>query len=379
MKRMRVLALSPVPYEGAGCRFRIAHYIPYLAAHGIDVTVAPFYDRQFFSLVYDRRRHGRKAWLFVKQTAVRIAAVARAGRYDAVWVYREAFPIGPPLLEAALHALGRPLLYDFDDAVFLPNTSEANRYVSALKYPQKVGRIIGYCDEVIAGNEYLAEFARRFNPSVHIIPTAVDTNVFIPRAGEKAAGSPVVVGWIGTPTTAGYLVPVAPALAAVAATHPFTFRVSGAGSDVAVPGVQVDSVPWSLDREVELFNTCDVGVYPLPDDDWARGKCGFKAIQFMACGVPVVASPVGVNREIIADGVNGFLASTAAEWQGKLARLVSDTALRTRLAAAARRTIQERYSLDVTAPRVAGVMRHVVERGRRAAAAFAPAAGDRHP
>jgi glycosyltransferase involved in cell wall biosynthesis len=375
---MRVLALSPVPYEGAGCRFRIAHYIPYLAAHGIDVTVAPFYDRQFFSLVYDRGRVARKAWLFVKQTAVRLATVARAGRYDAIWIYREAFPIGPPLLEAALRALGPALLYDFDDAVFLPNTSEANRYVSALKYPQKVGRIIGYSDDVIAGNEYLAEYARRFSSSVHIIPTAVDTNVFTPRAGANAAGSPVVVGWIGTPTTAGYLAAVAPALAALAAMHPFTFRVSGAGSDVSVPGVQVDSVPWSLDLEVELFNSCDVGVYPLPDDDWGRGKCGFKAIQFMACGVPVVASPVGVNREIITDGVNGFLASTAAEWQAKLARVIADSDVRRRMGAAARRTIQERYSLDVTAPRIAGVMRHVVERGRRAAAAFAPAAGDRH-
>jgi glycosyltransferase involved in cell wall biosynthesis len=376
MKRMRVLALSPVPYEGAGCRFRIAHYIPYLATQGIDVTVAPFYDRQFFGLVYDRRRYARKAWLFLKLTAARVAIIARAGRYDAIWIYREAFPVGPPILEAMLSALGRPLLYDFDDAVFLPNTSEVNRYVGALKYPRKIGRIIRYCDEVIAGNEYLASFARRFNPSVHVIPTAVDTTVFVPRAAARPADAPPVIGWIGTPTTAAYLATIGPSLAALSATHTFTFRVSGAGSTLAFPGVQVESRPWSLAGEVELFNTCDIGVYPLPDDDWARGKCGFKAIQFMACGVPVVASPVGVNRDIIEDGVNGFLAATAADWHGKLARLVSDASLRQRMAAAARRTIQERYSLDVNAPRVAGVMRHVVQRGRRPAATFAPAAGD---
>jgi glycosyltransferase involved in cell wall biosynthesis len=376
MKRMRVLALSPVPYEGAGCRFRIAHYIPYLATQGIDVTVAPFYDRQFFGLVYDRRRYARKAWLFLKQTAARVATIARAGRYDAIWIYREAFPVGPPILEAVLSALGRPLLYDFDDAVFLPNTSEVNRYVGALKYPRKIGRIIRYCDEVIAGNEYLASFARRFNPSVHVIPTAVDTTVFVPRAAARPADAPPVIGWIGTPTTAGYLATIGPSLAALSATHTFTFRVSGAGGTLAFPGVQVESPPWSLAGEVELFNTCDIGVYPLADDDWARGKCGFKAIQFMACGVPVIASPVGVNRDIIEDGVNGFLAATAADWHGKLARLVSDAGLRQRMAAAARRTIQERYSLDVNAPRVAGVMRHLVQRGRRAAAAFAPAAGD---
>jgi glycosyltransferase involved in cell wall biosynthesis len=380
-----VLALSPVPYEGAGCRFRIAHYIPYLRTQGIDVTVAPFYDRQFFKLVYDKRRLGRKGWLFLKQTAARLATVARAGRYDAIWIYREAFPIGPPLLEAMLHALRRPLLYDFDDAVFLPNTSEANRYVGALKYVRKIGRIISYCDEVIAGNEYLASYARRFNASVHVIPTSVDTQLFVPRSGRPSSAVPVV-GWIGTPTTAAYLLPLGPMLSALSAATDFTFRVSGAGASLrasasarqalTIPGVRIESPAWSLEREVELFNTCDVGVYPLPDDDWARGKCGFKAIQFMACGVPVVASPVGVNREIIEDGVNGFLADAPAEWHAKLARLLADSDLRRRMGAAARRTIEERYSLDVNAPRVAGVMRRVVERSRPAAAPLAAAAGD---
>jgi glycosyltransferase involved in cell wall biosynthesis len=274
-----------------------------------------------------------------------------------------------------LHALGRPLLYDFDDAVFLPNTSEANRYVGALKYVQKIGRIIGYSDEVIAGNDYLAAYARRFSPSVHVIPTSVDTHLFVPRTDARSATAPII-GWIGTPTTAAYLAPVGPVLTALATATEFTFRVSGAGSPPAIHNVKVESPAWSLEREVELFNTCDIGVYPLPDDDWARGKCGFKAIQFMACGVPVVASPVGVNREIIEDGVNGFLAAGAAEWNRKLARLLADTDLRRRMGIAARRTIEERYSLDVNAPRVASVMRRLVERRRPAAAAFAPAAGD---
>jgi len=376
VKRLRVLALSPVPYEGAGCRFRIAQYIPYLATQGIDVTVAPFYSRQLFELVYDRRRYARKASLFLTQALSRIGTVVRAGGYDAIWIYREAFPVGPPVLESLLRALGRPLVYDFDDAVFLPNTSEANRYVGALKYPQKIGRIIRACDEVIAGNEYLAAYARKFNASVHVIPTAVDTSVFEPRSDTRPADDPPVVGWIGTPTTAMYLSAIVPALTALARTDTFVFRVSGTGEDVSVPGVRIDQPSWSLDREVELFNTCDVGVYPLPDDDWARGKCGFKAIQFMACGVPVVASPVGVNREIIEDGVNGFLADSTAEWQDKIARLLSGSDLRTRMATAARRTIAERYSLDVTAPRVAAVMRQAVQRRRRAATELAPAAGE---
>jgi len=365
---MRVLALSPVPYEGAGCRFRIAQYVPYLASQDIEVTVAPFYDREFFSIVYQPGHRARKVMMFLKQAAARLSTVAGAGRYDAVLIYREAFPIGPPALEMLLRALGRPLVYDFDDAVFLPNTSDANRCLDALKYPQKVATILRRCDEVVAGNEYLARYARQFNPSVRVIPTAVDTSVYVPRSDRRPQGSRPTIGWIGTPTTAHYLGMIGSALSAVARTHAFTLRVSGAGRDVAFPGVVVESTPWSLAREVVLFNTCDVGVYPLADDEWSRGKCGFKAIEFMACGVPVVAASVGVNREIIEDGVNGFLASTEGEWVAKLECLLADPALRCRVAAAGRRTVEERYSLRVNAPQVAATLRAAAAAPRRRAA-----------
>jgi glycosyltransferase involved in cell wall biosynthesis len=270
-------------------------------------------------------------------------------------IYREALPVGPPIVESLLAGAKVPLVYDFDDAVFLPNTSDANRWIAALKRPQKTGAIIRRCDQVIAGNEYLASYARRFNPSVHVIPTAIDVDLFVPRTEPRHPETRLVIGWIGTPTTASYLTPLAPALRALAGTHRFEFRVAGSTNPMAFEGVDTANVAWSLDTEVELFNDCDIGVYPLPDDDWARGKCGFKAIQFMSCGVPVVASPVGVNREIVQDGVNGFLASTPDQWRLKLAALIDDPDLRRRIGAAGRRTIQERYSLQVTAPRVAAV------------------------
>jgi glycosyltransferase involved in cell wall biosynthesis len=146
---------------------------------------------------------------------------------------------------------------------------------------------------------------------------------------------------------------------------PFTLRVSGAGQPLDVPGLTVENAPWSLDREVELFNTCDVGVYPLADDEWSKGKCGFKAIEFMACGVPVVAAAVGVNREIIQDGVNGFLAATEQEWVEKLGRLLADRELRRRFAEAGRRTIEDQYSLRVNAPKLAAALAEVVDESRR--------------
>ena len=217
---------------------------------------------------------------------------------------------------------------------------------------------------MIAGNEFLADYARRYNDAVHVIPTCVDTTKFIPRADDRRGAAVPVIGWIGTPTTAPYLQALQSVLQEVARTHRFVLRVCGAGSPLVIPGVTIEQMPWTLDSEVALFNTCDIGVYPLTDDEWARGKCGFKAIQFMACGVPVVAAPVGVNRDIVEDGVNGLLASTPAEWVEKLRRLIDDPALRATLGRAGRGTIEERYSLNVNAPKMVDAVLDTVDRVR---------------
>jgi glycosyltransferase involved in cell wall biosynthesis len=360
-----MLALSPVPEEGAGCRFRIAQYVPALERAGVDVTISPFFTREFFRLVYQRGHGAAKTAMSLARTLDRLRTVANSRQFDVVFIYREAMPVGPAIIETLLaraHRLG--IVYDFDDAVFLENTSDANRVIAWLKWPSKVQSIIRHSTIVTAGNEFLAAYARQYNDDVRIIPTCVDTSKFVPRGGGAASSVPVV-GWIGTPTTVPYLLSLAPILQEVARRHRFVVRVCGAGPDVSLPGVDVRYEPWSLEREVELFNTCDIGVYPLADDEWARGKCGFKAIQFMACGVPVVAAPVGVNCEIIRDGVNGLLASTPAEWVEKLDRLLADAALRARLGAAGRGRIEVDLSLDVNAPKLVAAVLEASDRARR--------------
>ena len=359
---IKVLALSPIPEEGAGCRFRVSQYIPYLRHAGFDVTVSPFYSREYFSFVYRPGNYLRKGTGFIALTWRRMRELLSIRDYDLVLLYREAIPIGPIFVERWIHRLGIPIVYDFDDAIFMRAVSPANQAVSFLKNPRRVAQILKVSDEVSVGNEFLAQYARQFNSRVTVIPTAVDTRRFVPRTdAPPAAGRKLVVGWIGSPTTFQYLESLQEVLAGVAARHPFILKVSGAGRPVNFPGVEVQEVPWSMGDEVSLFNTCDIGVYPLTDDDWSRGKCGFKAIQCMACGVPVVAAAVGVNREIIEDGVNSYLASTRPEWIDKLSRLLTDDALRRRMAQAGRRTIEERYSLDVTAPQLAGVLRAAIE------------------
>ncbi len=365
--RIRILVLSPFPEEGAGYRFRIAQYIPQLNAAGFDVVAKPFYTTEFFRSVYRPGHYVRKSASFIRLALRRLAALTSVSRYDLVFIYREAFPIGPPLVELALARLGTPpIVYDFDDAIFMSNVSEANRFAASLRYPQKVPAIIAHSDHVIVGNEFLAAYAGAHSDVVTTIPTCVDTNRFVPRAPESfVKGATPVVGWIGSPTTTPYVLEMEDVFRRVNGQHPFELRISGAGRDVAFQGVTVRNTPWTLDREVELFNTCDVGVYPLAADEWSKGKCGFKAIQFMACGVPVVAAAVGVNCDIIQDGVNGFLASTPDEWTEKIGRLLSEPELRCRFAAAGRKTIEEKYSLAVNGPKMVATLQSVVDRSRR--------------
>jgi glycosyltransferase involved in cell wall biosynthesis len=371
-RRIKVLALSPIPEEGAGCRFRIAQYVPWLRDAGFDVTIRSFYTPEFFHLVYRHGHYLRKSASFFGLLARRVRDLVDLGDYDLVFLYREAIPIGPPLVEWIVAARGIPIVYDFDDAIFLPAVSDANKAISFLKYPGRVAQILRRSRRVTVGNEFLAAYARRHNRAVTMIPTAVDTDRFAPRRDAPATGArELVVGWIGSPTTFPYLEQLAGILRQVAERHPFTLKVSGAGRPVRFPGLHVADVPWSLADEVHLFNTCDIGVYPLTDDEWAKGKCGFKAIQFMACGVPVVAAGFGVNREIVTDGENGFLATTPGEWVEKLERLLSDPELRARFAAAGRRTIEDRYSLKVTAPRLAEVLASALEPERTVRSAAA--------
>jgi glycosyltransferase involved in cell wall biosynthesis len=360
--RIRLLVLSPIPEEGAGCRFRIAQFIPYLEANGFEVTLRALFTTEFFRQVYRPGNYLAKALTFTTLSLKRLDSLRDVSQFDVVLIYREVFPVGPALVERLLTSAGRPpVVFDFDDAIFLPSVSDANRLIGVLKHPQKIRTILRRSRHVIAGNTFLADYARRFNSAVTVIPTCVDTSQFAPAAAPVAHATPIV-GWIGSPTTAAYIHSLVPVLQRVRERRPFTLRVSGTGEPLRISGVEVDNVPWSLDRDVELFNSCDVGVYPLPDEEWSKGKCGFKAIQFMACGVPVVAAAVGVNREIIRDGVNGFLAATPGEWVEKLDRLLGDPELRRRFSEAGRRTVVEHYSLRKNAPILADMLRGVVDR-----------------
>jgi glycosyltransferase involved in cell wall biosynthesis len=354
-----VLALTPYP-QGCvpGQRFRIEQWAPLLRAEGIEVTFSPFLPAGLMDALYRRGHTGRKLGAMLRGYLRRFAEVGRLARgaaFDVVFVYREAWLLGPALLERLL-ARRSPIVLDFDDAIYLGDTSEANAWSRLLKSRRKTETICRVARHVTVGNEYLAEFARRHARAVTVVPTTIDTEAYAmtPRPRNPAP----VVGWSGSVTTVPHLTTVAEALKRLAARQRFELRVIG--GDVKLDGLPVRCQPWRAETEVEDLRAFDVGLMPLPDDGWSRGKCGLKALQYMALGIPPVVSPVGVNASIVQDGVNGLHARTEAEWVERIASLLRDESLRRRLGAEARKTVESRYSARLHAPRMAGVLREAV-------------------
>ena len=353
---MKVLCLTTFPVEAAATRYRCVQFFSYLADHGFECRLRSFLSPDLFGKFYT------KGGVVVKAAQLGLAALSRLadiGRpeCDLVLVQREAALFGPPVIEWFLtRVLKKPLVLDFDDAIYVPYISPTyGRLVSSLKFPRKTEANLRLSRQVIAGNRLVADYALRFNRNVTIIPTVVDVGRYRVEKKRVSAGLPVL-GWIGSPTTTQYLKPIIPVIRDLSQRHHFAFRVVGANEHIQIDGVAVQNEPWRMEREIGDFQSLDIGLYPVTEDQWSVGKSGFKAIQYMAAGVACVGSPVGVNKEIIQDGVNGFFANTPQEWTEKLSLLIKDPELRLRLGASGQQTVEQRYSLEVHAPRLLAVL-----------------------
>jgi glycosyltransferase involved in cell wall biosynthesis len=359
---VRVLAL--VPYRvgiAPGQRYRLEQWAPYLAEEGIELVFVPFASARLNQLLYERGHYAAKAWEMARGLMRRVADAWRAADYDAVIVHREASLIGPAWAERLAQKRCPALVYDFDDAVYESYVSPTNRYLSYLKMPGKTAAICKAAAAITAGNALLADYARRHNPNVTVVPSTIDMRSYQPRP-ERPRTRPVV-GWMGSHSSAQYLAVVAGALRRLRERLDFRMLVVGA-HQVPLSGLDLECRGWTSAREVEDLWEMDIGLMPLPDEPWARGKCGMKALQYMGVGMPPIVSPVGVNAEIVRHEENGLLARTEDEWVDAMERLLRDEALRSRLGHAARRTVEQHYSAQVHAPVVARLLRSVAKRAR---------------
>jgi len=344
MAGVRLLVLCPsFPGTSPGSRFRIEQWIPHLETRGVSVQLCSFEDQELHSVIYVPGRHFRKARLLVRALVRRLRLLrGLADRFDAVFIYEEAARLGPAVIERALARMRVPVVYDFCDPIWIPYVSPINRHLARLKFPGKTATICRLSAHVLVGNEELAAYARRFNPRVTIVPITIDTDCYRPSVTPRQPEIPVV-GWSGSHSTVPHLDTLRPVLAELARRRRFTLRVIGT-SRYEAPGVTVDARDWRLESEVEDLASFDVGVMPLPDDQWTRLRSHLKVRQYMGLGLPSVVSPVGVNRELVQDGVNGYLAKSAEEWLSRLIPLLDDQDLRSRIGHAARQTIEERFS-----------------------------------
>lgn len=358
---MKVLAIAPAIYDTSpGQRYRIEQWEPLLEEKGVQITHSPFETDELRRVLYQKGNLWRKFKAVAKGMNRRRAEVKSLAGFDLIYVFREAAVLGPAWFERRIANSGIPMIFDFDDAVFHAYRSPSNGYLSYLKFPNKIGEICRLSAHVMAGNQYLADYALRFNSNVTIIPTTIDTEKYQPV--EKAPNPEIVtIGWSGSFSTIQHLDTIRDVLQELAREEKFVLRVIGTPDKYELPGVEVESMKWRSETEVEDLGKIDIGIMPLPDDQWSKGKCGLKALQYMALGTPTVCSPVGVNSTIIRDGENGFLADAKEEWIEKLKKLIHSAGLRKKLGAAGRETVEEGYSAKSQAPRVFEVFQSAVK------------------
>lgn len=347
----KLLALTRYCRDGASSRVRFYQFVPALEAAGYTVMEAPLFGPDYVARLY---RGGSSIFHTGHDLLRRALSLMVLPKVDLIWVEKEVLPWLPPLVERLLFRAGAPFILDLDDAWFHRYDLHPSAWVRKM-LGKRIDILMRRAALTIVGNDYLAARAHAAGaPRIEIIPSVVDTKRYPIEAVSAPSKPRPIIGWIGTPVTSHYLDHIRKALAIVCARDAAELLIIG-GASVEIPGVRVRTVPWSEEHEAKLLATCDIGIMPLEDGAWERGKCGYKLIQYMAAGLPCVASPVGINS-IIITAETGFLADDVQAWVRTLNQLVQNRELRQQMGAAARERVEERYSLKVWGPRFAALM-----------------------
>jgi len=362
--KIKICALVLDPYDTSpGQRFRIEQWEPFLNESGIEIDYRSFTDEKLRSILYTEGNLLPKVTGMLRAFGKRARDVFKASEYDAVFLYRATSMFGPAILERVLKWKGVPVIFDFDDSIYLVNTSDANKKFGWLKFSGKTADICRLSSAVTVGNSHLADFALKHNDNVHIVPTSIDTEVYPRVTKVERPDGKVVIGWTGSSTSQYHLEAFEPVLAKL---------VEKRGDDVIVKVISNREptgmkIPyqwssWSPESEVAEISEIDIGIMPTPDDEWSRGKCALKALQYMALGIPAICTDMGANRDVIDQGKNGYLAASDEQWLEYFEDLIDDREKRLRLGNAARQTVEAEYSMRKCAELFERVVRTTVEK-----------------
>ena len=336
---MKILILPRYESLAARSRYRFYQNIPYLNAQGWEITVKPLLSNNYIKYLYDKTP--LPVIEIIQGYFKRIIQLLNKKKFDSIWIQQELFPWIPSIFENILVRGNIKIAADYDDAFFHRYDQSKSLLIRSL-LKNKIDSVMKYADMVLAGNNYLLERAKLSNRNVKLFPTVVDTNKF--KNSNPIKDDIFTIGWIGSPGTAKYLKIVEDVLKEVSLDKDIRINLIGA-NNIKINGVSINHIKWDEDTEVEEISKFDVGIMPLPDTSWERGKCGFKLIQYLSCNLPVIGSPVGVNRDIIINGVNGFQANSTDEWIKYIRLLKDDKELMLKMGKNGRRFVEEKYSL----------------------------------
>jgi len=327
-----------------GQRFRFEQYISYLEKHNYEFTFSYLLNEKDDKYFYKQGGIILKIKILITSFFKRLIETMEYDNYDIIFVYREAFFTGSTFFEKRIAKSKAKFIFDFDDAIWLHDVSEGNRKWGWLKNPDKIKKIISLAYLIFAGNKYLANYSSKYNDNVKLIPTTIDTSYHLPKINKNKK---VCIGWTGSSTTLKYFEDFIPLLVQIKNKYKnkVCFKVI-VDEQKYYESLNLNTTQWSLKGEIEDLNQIDIGIMPLPDDKWAKGKCGFKGLQYMALEIPAVMSPVGVNVNIIENGINGFLPKNNNEWIDILSQLIEDDNLRKKIGENGRKTVKDKYSVE---------------------------------
>lgn len=349
--RKKILFITPYPHaEAPSQRFRFEQYFDALKANGFEIHQEPYWDLKTWEILYAKGKWLQKILGVIRAMFKRLLIIFKAPAYDFIFIHREFSPIGYPIIPLLIAKLLRKkIIFDFDDAIWIPNVSNSNRVFGFLKMYSNTSRFIKWSYKVSCGNDYLKNFALTYNSSSFFIPTTIDTNYHTPSV-KKPDKRNFIIGWTGTHSTMKYLDELIPVFEKIIHNYPHVeiHVISNKDPEWNIPNLRF--IQWNKENEIQDLSHFDVGVMPLEHDAWSEGKCGFKALQYLSIGVPAIASPVGVNTKIIQEGTNGFLCLTPQEWEEKISLLITNNEVLVNLQKNCRSSIMDIYSVKANTP-----------------------------